>query len=126
MSLQLEEHTIAGGGGVTVQVHGEVDSSNASELRERLRVAATLGTVLIDLRAVPFMDSAGLGAVIFGIRQARTTGGRVALCVGAGSAVERLLSLTGFDRVVPVVSSLDAAYEAIRIDKPDLAAGGDA
>ena len=126
MSLQLEEHTIAGGGGVTVQVHGEVDSSNASELRERLRIAATLGTVLIDLRAVPFMDSAGLGAVIFGIRQARTTGGRVALCVGSGSAVGRLLSVTGFDRVVPVVSSLDAAYEATRVDEPDLAASGDA
>ena len=126
MSLQLEEHTIAGGGGVTVQVHGEVDSSNASELRERLRVAATLGTVLIDLRAVPFMDSAGLGAVIFGIRRARTTGGRVALCVDCDSAVGRLLSVTGFDRVVPVVTSLDAAFEATRIDKPDLAAGGDA
>ena len=43
MSLQLEEHTIGGGSGVTVQVHGDVDSSNASELRERLRVAAHPG-----------------------------------------------------------------------------------
>ncbi len=125
MSLQLEEHTIAGGGGVTVQVHGEIDSSNASELRERLRVAASLGTVLIDLRAVSFIDSSGLGAVIFGIRRARTTGGRVALCVGSGSAVERLLSVTGFDRVVPVVRSLDAAYEATRIGELDPAASCD-
>ena len=109
MSLQLEEHTIAGGGGVTVQVHGEVDSSTTA-------VAATLGR----------SSSTSVSRSAACRRQARTTGGRVALCVGAGSAVERLLSLTGFDRVVPVVSSLDAAYETIRIDKPDLAAGGDA
>ena len=74
MSLQLEEHTIAGGSRVTVQVHGDVELVEPSDSQSVCGVAATLGTVLIDLRAVPFMDSAGLGAVIFGIRQARTTG----------------------------------------------------
>ena len=35
--------------------------------------------LLIDLSAVPFMDSAGLGALIGGIRRAREAGGDVAV-----------------------------------------------
>ena len=56
--------------------------------------------LLIDLSAVPFMDSAGLGALIGGIRRAREAGGDVAVACSRPT-LTRLLHTTGFDRIVP-------------------------
>jgi anti-anti-sigma factor len=102
------------GDGTTLQVTGDIDSSNAAELRENLRRAAVHGAVVIDLRTVPFMDSAGLGALICGVREIRTAGGRAALCVRRGS-VQRLLSVTGFYRVVPIGATVEEAHAAITV-----------
>lgn len=108
--LELRERPLDGG--LTIHVGGEVDSSNAAQLRDRLRRAAAQGSVVVDLRSVPFMDSAGLGALICGIREMRIRGGKTALCVSKGG-VQRLLSVTGFDQVVTVTRSMEEAQEAI-------------
>ena len=47
------------------------------------------------------MDSAGLGALIGGIRRAREAGGEVAVACSRPT-LTRLLHTTGFDRIVPV------------------------
>ena len=99
-------------GSVVVEVSGHVDSSNASELREALRRVDDQDAVVIDLRCVPFMDSAGLGALICGIRELRIRGGRAALCTRPG-AVHRLLHVTGLDRIVPVAESLEDARASL-------------
>ncbi len=93
----------------TITVQGEVDASSAAELRESFRRAMSATCTVVDLRAVPFMDSAGLGALIGGIRQVRCRGGSVALCVRKG-AVQRLLAVTGFDRIIPTAPSLQEAH----------------
>lgn len=50
--------------GVTVcQPVGDLDAYTVPAFRERLTEAATKGNVIIDLSGVPFMDSAGLGAL---------------------------------------------------------------
>lgn len=100
----------------TVAPRGDVDSSNSAELRSAIRRTVGAGRLVIDLRAVPFMDSAGLGALICGIREVRSAGGSAALCVRRGP-VARLLEVTGFDRIVPTVGTpaeagnLDASQE---------------
>jgi anti-sigma B factor antagonist len=68
--------------------------------------------VVIDLSEVPFMDSAGLGALIGGIRRAREHGGEVAVACSRPT-LTRLLHTTGFDRIVPVTETLDAAVAAV-------------
>lgn len=100
----------------TIEVRGEVDSSSAADLRSAIRRAVGTGPVVIDLRAVPFMDSAGLAALICGVRGIKVAGGSVTLCVRKG-AVLRLLTVTGFDRVVPMVRSL----AEVRIQSPQQA-----
>ncbi len=66
----------------------------------------------MDIREVPFVDSAGLGALVGGIRRLREAGTSVALCCNTPS-VRRLLAVTGFDRMVPIIGTLAEAEEAI-------------
>lgn len=108
--LQLEERPLDGG--VALRLEGEVDSSTAAVLRDAFRRVPKGEAVVVDLQRVPFMDSAGLGALICGIRELRTSRGAVALCVKRGG-VQHLLSVTGFDRIVPITTSVGEAQEAI-------------
>ena len=87
-----------------IRVAGELDSFSACELRAGIAdVLGRPGTIL-DIRDVPFVDSAGLGAVVGGIRRLREAGSSVALCC-TRSSVLRLLRMTGMDRIVPIADS---------------------
>lgn len=91
---------------------GELDAYTVASFREMLSELATRPRVVIDLSEVPFMDSAGLGALIGGIRRAREHGGDVAVACSRPT-LTRLLHTTGFDRIVPVTETLDAAVAAL-------------
>jgi len=96
---------------------GELDAYTVSDFREALGQVATAPRLLIDLSNVPFMDSAGLGALIGGIRRTRESGGDVAVACGRPT-LTRLLHTTGFDRIVPVEETVEAAA-AILTAPPD-------
>ena len=103
---------VAHDGEVTVcRPTGELDAFTVSTFREQLAALAGAPEVVIDLGGVPFMDSAGLGALIGGIRKLREAGGKVVV-VCARSAVLRLLHTTGFDRMVSVVSEYSETRSA--------------
>lgn len=94
---------------------GELDAYTVGSFRETLANLVGHERLLIDLSDVPFMDSAGLGALITGIRRAREADGAVAVRSDR-PAITRLLNTTGFDRIVPVTESLEEAVEAL--DEP--------
>ena len=60
---------------------GELDAYTVGRFRESLGEVASRPKLLIDMSAVPFVDSAGLGALIGGIRRARESGNDVAVCM---------------------------------------------
>ena len=91
---------------------GELDAYTVSSFRDALTELATTERLVIDLSEVPFMDSAGLGALIGGIRRAREHGGDVAVAC-ARPTLTRLLHTTGFDRIVPVTDTVAAAEAAL-------------
>jgi anti-sigma B factor antagonist len=91
---------------------GELDAYTVGQFREALAEMASLPRVLIDLSEVPFMDSAGLGALIGGIRRAREADGEVTVACSRPT-LTRLLHTTGFDRIVPVTETLEAAVNAL-------------
>lgn len=74
-----------------LRVNGEVDLSNASHI---MGVLTDIGRrdLVIDLTAVEFMDSTGIGALVELKSQAP---GECELRVRRGSQVDRLLHLTG-------------------------------
>lgn len=91
---------------------GELDAFTVSQFRQALAQLATSARLLIDMSAVPFVDSAGLGALIGGIRRARELGGDVAVSCSRPT-LTRLLRTTGFDRIVTVVPTVEEAAAAL-------------
>lgn len=82
--------------GKSIRLAGELDMSNASQLREVLDVAvAHGGTILVDLRELTFMDSTGINVFL---RAAIALDGRGCLILhGEQNGVRRVLDLVGLD-----------------------------
>jgi anti-anti-sigma factor len=75
---------------------GELDLSGAALLEaelERLEAEPELGTVVLDLRGLEFMDSSGLRLVVLADMRAREAGRRFALVRGA-ETVHRVFEIT--------------------------------
>jgi anti-sigma B factor antagonist len=117
--LVIQQETTRGA--VVCRPVGEVDSFSVSQLRQALAEVASSRKLVIDLSGVTFVDSAGLGALIGGIRRTREHGGQVAVACGRPVLV-RLLQTTGFDRIVTVARTAGEAGAALqRFDDPDAA-----
>ncbi|HKY13481.1 MAG TPA: STAS domain-containing protein [Microthrixaceae bacterium] len=108
----LQVHVSQHGGHTVCRPVGELDAFTVGGFRDQLAEIEATGGIVIDLSDVPFMDSAGLGALIGGIRRVRDGGGSVAV-VCSRPAVLRLLHTTGFDRIVDVSATLDEAIETL-------------
>lgn len=91
---------------------GELDAFTVTQFRQQLAELASNPRLLIDMSGVPFVDSAGLGALIGGIRRARELGGDVAVACNRPT-LTRLLKTTGFDRIVTVTETVDEAVAAL-------------
>ena len=61
---------------VTVSLHGEVDVLTVDRVRVALSeaLAARPRRIVVDLADLSFIDSTGLGAIIFGFQRARDLG----------------------------------------------------
>ena len=86
-----------------VSVVGELDLGSASAFRSAL--AELMGSghreVLVDLAGTDFVDSSGIGALLWAHHRLEAAGGHLTL-VNAGGHVARTLELTGADRVLLV------------------------
>jgi anti-sigma B factor antagonist len=102
----------ATGDGTVLAVRGELDLYSAPSLRDRVLAAADEGDrrLVIDLSAVPFMDSSGLGVIVGCLKRVRESGGNLALVTTPGSPPSKLLSLTGLDRAIPTFATPDEAF----------------
>ena len=109
LDIQLEEAD----GYVVCRPIGELDAFTVSQFRQSLaELASRAPRLLIDMSGVPFVDSAGLGALINGIRRSRELGGDVAVSCNRPT-LTRLLHTTGFDRIVTVAESREEAAAAL-------------
>ena len=96
-----------------VTVHGEIDVATSPTLRERLIGLVNDGAtrLVLDLEAVDFLDSTGLGTIVSVLKRARTHGGDLRL-VCTEARIRRLFEITGLDKAVPLHASLDDAISA--------------
>jgi anti-sigma B factor antagonist len=93
-------------------VAGELDIATTPELSRMLdRLRAHGHPVVLDLAAVTFMDSTGLGVLIGALRRINERGGRMAL-VCADGPVLRVLELTRLTEVFSIFDSVDDAVAA--------------
>ena len=82
-----------------------LDVQVVPELKDKLAEIVDSGEhlIILDLRDVNFIDSAGLGAMVYGLRK---LGGRGDLVLaGAGSQIRALLEITRLDQIFDVVET---------------------
>jgi anti-sigma B factor antagonist len=92
---------------------GEIEAHNVDEVRRGFGSLTGEQLVVLDLSEVTFIDSAGLGCLIGMVRRVRGVGGDVSV-VSTRGHLTRILSTTGFDRIVPVEGSVSEALAAVR------------
>ncbi len=96
-----------------ISLRGELDLSTIprveKQLFEQLRVNAG---VIVDLTDLSFIDSSGIGLLI---RALRSTGqaGTLHTVIAQGSQVDRVFSLAGIERVLPIFRARGPALEAL-------------
>src|SRR3954468_2630543 len=95
-------------GGVVVAASGEIDLSSSPDLRAALRSSeAQAPVVVLDLRAVTFMDSSGLGVIVGQNKRAREDGFRFAVAVSGAPEVERILQISGLGASLDICATPD-------------------
>lgn len=87
----------ADGGRATVVVSGEIDVVTSREVERVTREALHAGPVLLDLRAVSFMDSSGVRLLDTLVRE----GAEFQLTPDLQPGVRQILEMTGMDDMLP-------------------------
>jgi anti-anti-sigma factor len=93
-----------------VSVSGDIDLTTEQAFRDALTGAAAnpAGRLVVDLAGVGFFASAALQALLEMNRQVKVAGGSLVVAA-AQPVVARVLSLTGLDKVIPVVAGVEEA-----------------
>ncbi len=93
-----------------VDVGGEVDVATAPRLREQLiaLVNDQRYHLVVNLEAVDFIDSTGLGVLISGLKRVRTHGGRFSL-VCTEPRILKVFEITGLLAVFNVCGTIEEA-----------------
>ncbi len=99
-------------GQVICRPAGELDLYSVCQFRQALAELPCGSRVLIDMSDVSFVDAAGLGALVGGVRRARDRGGDVAVACPK-PALNRLLRTIGLDRLVSVSDDLEEAMDRL-------------
>ena len=91
-------------GVVRIALSGDLDVSTAASVEERLIELEDGGAerVILDLRALDFIDSTGLSLLINADRRGRQAGRRVTIVSGTG-APRRILETTGLKGRLDIV-----------------------
>lgn len=82
-------------GATVVDIVGDITLHNSPEVRKTLLVAlqGRGGRVIVNLKAVRYIDSSGVASLVEGLKASRDTGIRLAL-VGLSPAARQVLELT--------------------------------
>jgi anti-sigma B factor antagonist len=111
MSVLLRSRTV--GNIVTVTLAGEINSTTSGGLQAQLLPLVTEeATLLVDLRAVDYISSAGLRTLLIVHRQAQQLQARIIL-VGLTEEVRFVMSATGFLDFFQIGDDLEEELERV-------------
>lgn len=96
-----------------IRPHGSINASNAVDFQRQMTTAVAQerhSIVLVDLEQVELLDSAGLMALVSGLRVAQALKRRFSLC-SVSPSIQIIFELTQLDQVFEIFQS-KAAFEA--------------
>ena len=108
----MEISTSEPGSALVLSLDGRLNMVAAPRLKTAIddAVAAGKPRIVVDLSAVSFIDSSGLGALIAGLKKARQASGDLRIA-GVNDQVGTVLRLTNLDRVLRTHESVEAATD---------------
>lgn len=100
-------------GGMVARIIGSAGVDQIDELDRQLHLLTALSPklVVLDMSAVPYVSSMGIGSLLRFRHQVTTAGGRVALAA-LQKVVADTFKLSKIDKVLPMYDSVDAAMKA--------------
>ena len=111
MDLSLSTRVV--GNHTVVDVGGEIDVYTAPKLREQLVELVNDGSyhLVVDMEAVDFLDSTGLGVLVGGLKRVRAHEGSLRL-VCTQERILKIFRITGLTKVFPIHNTVDEAVSA--------------
>lgn len=105
-------HTREHGAWRVIELHGEIDLHSSPTLRQTFLelLHARPPRLVIDLTAVQYMDSSGLGTLVDFKRRVDAARAQLVLA-GVQARVRNLLQITQLERFFRIVDSLDEVDE---------------
>lgn len=98
-----------------IRLSGELNAVTSPALRERILTMLEEGAhaVLVDLTAVTFIDSSGLGALVGGLKSAKLHGSRLAL-FGLQEQARQVFQITQAESLFDIAASEEAALALLQ------------
>jgi anti-anti-sigma factor len=102
-------------GALVVKIAGEIDLSNADEIRSQVTASVPHQGpgVVLDLTHTTYLDSSGVRLLFELTQRLVTRGQRLALVVTDHALVRRVILLTKLDDAVPMHDTLDDALRSL-------------
>jgi anti-sigma B factor antagonist len=101
---------------------GALDAYSAPGARKCMALLSSVPKLIVDLSEVPFIDSAGLRALLASIRRVRDSGGQVAVC-SAQPQVRGLLDAVALGTVVCIAGTVEEACRMLIRQPPSNSIG---
>jgi anti-anti-sigma factor len=103
-------------GVMVAAVEGEIDSSNAAELRLALseRLPSSSGALVLDLSQVTYLDSSGIHLLFDLGRRLAARRQSIRLVVPPAAPMRRVLELCAVESVAPMDADLESAVAALQ------------
>lgn len=101
------------GGATIVALHGDLDMRSAPTLRNEIGkiVAGRPGRLVLNFTQVNYIDSTGLGTLVYFLRQVNTYGGKMML-VGLSTVVKNVFEITRLLNVFNIHETDEAAIKS--------------
>ena len=111
MDLSLETRDVDGR--TIVAVGGEIDVYTAPKLRDKITELVAAGSyhLVVDMEAVEFLDSTGLGVLVGALKRVRADGGSLDI-VCTQERILKIFQITGLDKVFGLHTSVEDARSA--------------
>ena len=100
-------------GATIIAVGGEIDVYTAPKLRDKITELVSDGVydIIVDMEAVEFLDSTGLGVLVGGLKKVRAHDGSLQL-ICTQDRLLKIFRITGLAKVFVIHDSADGALAA--------------
>lgn len=98
MNILIEKNTDH----INIKVSGRLDGETSHDFVSETKDSVLPGmSIILDLRELEYLSSAGLRCILALARNAKSAGGTLAIC-GISDTVKEVLALSGFDKIIPI------------------------